>query len=287
MSSPEDIKTYLNHQDKYGHPDFPLLPELPDVQLGRLTVYDLNGFVFARDATTGRTTVKLPEPAAGGGLQLYLGSNKTLFLADSTTLSDAYNLNRLMRRRRSILIGPGATVGLPDNVEENSDTVNDDAIVCVGAGAKCTTGGHQTVIGPDAQADAKGGTAVGRDSFADGPGATAVGDGAKAIGENSVAIGGYTGSIPASVVTPGTSEDPRCVAYAAGSVQLGVGRNTTANSLQFRGFQMCDGSGNIPVERITAALAAAGLDATALAAWLKAQLQGYELIPDDEEPGGL
>ena len=57
-------------------------------------------------------------------------------------------------------------------------------------------------------------------------------------------------------------------ASAYGAVQLGVGTNSTKNTLQFKGYQVVDADGNIPLERLTNVTNQIGDISTALTAIL-------------------
>lgn len=85
-----------------------------------------------------------------------------------------------------------------------------------------------------------GGGAVGSDASTLSGGA--VGSGANSTTGGAVGLGAYT--------TTGFAGGYMAKASANGAVQLGEGTNTNANTLQFRGYQIVDASGNIPSERL-------------------------------------
>ena len=116
-----------------------------------------------------------------------------------------------------------------------------------GSNASATTGG---AIGNGARAD--GGGAIGNGAQAGLGGAigdTATATSGGAIGANSYATtGGAVGL--STYATTGFAGGENATATASGSVQLGEGVNSTANTFQFRSYQICDASGNIPADRL-------------------------------------
>lgn len=109
----------------------------------------------------------------------------------------------------------------------------------VGEGANATSGG---AVG-DGTVSEGGGGAVG-DSAEETAGGFAGGYGASATSGGAV---GY-----AATATTGFAGGYGAASNADGAVQLGQGENNTENTLQFRSYQLCDASGNIPAERLSA-----------------------------------
>ena len=124
-------------------------------------------------------------------------------------------------------------------VQIGTSAVCSDAGAAVGNNASATTGG---AVGLNAS-ETRGGGAVG--SGASATYGAAVGSGASetsgggAVGYNASAVGGFAGGNNAK-------------ATKNGAVQLGQGENNTANTLQFRDYQIVDANGNIPAERLSA-----------------------------------
>ena len=119
----------------------------------------------------------------------------------------------------------------------------------VGSGASATSGGG--AVGNNASATSGG--AVGNNASATSGGAVGSGasatSGGGAVGNNASATsGGAVGS--GASATDGFAGGKSAIAEASGAVQLGAGRNKTANTLQFRDYQIVDANGNIPAERL-------------------------------------
>lgn len=258
MTGPDDDKIYLNYLDFYSHPMAPALPELPDVEVGRMRLYSLNDIDFYKDAITHRQTVVFRNPeVADPPFVLHLSENGSLALFDRTTYDIPLHAARLAAHRGSIVLGFDAI--LSANASERDPEGEGPLVVGYGAESACAEG--NAAVGARSKARESRTTALGGKAGALKWGATAIGYNAQAVGVESVAIGGKKddAGVPPAETFPGATGDTRCVAKADGAVQIGPGVNDVANSLQFRGHQLLDGSGNVPRERIVEALKTLGI----------------------------
>lgn len=141
--------------------------------------------------------------------------------------------------------GTGANATYGGAVGSNAETIGGGA---VGRGASATTGG---AVGE--HASAQNGGAVGSDAETESGGAV----GATASAQNGGAVGYRAQASSGGAVgegaraTTGFAGGYNAKAADDGAVQLGEGTNNTANTLNFRSYQLCDASGNIPAERLS------------------------------------
>jgi len=256
MSTPAvNTDIYVNYTDTYSHPTIPALPALPDITVGRLTAYNVNGVVHSLDSITNRHTYAYPSVDSNGAFILHLSSQGAFAFVDRAAYAATLNMHRLGSRKGSVLLGADAFISENASEYDNAGTGDLGGLVAIGLRADASYGDANTAIGRDAKAKETKATAYGGRAGALKRGSVAVGHNAQATGIGAIAIGGFTGDASA-IAQPGNTGDPRCVAVGDGSVQIGLGINSSPNTLKFRGFELCDASGNIPKERLVTAVVA-------------------------------
>ena len=112
------------------------------------------------------------------------------------------------------------------------DAVSEDSAVSVGKGAKSKNGGF--AAGLNAEANAGAGVGMGAKAYNYGG----------AVGRNAVAGKGFSGGDGAIAGKKANEAD------RVNCIQLGAGVNNVEGSLQVYGFQLMDGNGKIPQERL-------------------------------------
>ena len=145
----------------------------------------------------------------------------------------------------------------PIKVDRANKDGNGNNIVDTYAPKQTTSGGF--VAGENATAPASEAIAIGNEAAGNGVRSVAIGSDTKAqttsIAIGSAASGTGNGSVALGVAATTSAQYSVGVGYHAtanneGAVQIGDGTNSTANTLQFRSYQLLDANGNIPSQRL-------------------------------------
>ena len=155
----------------------------------------------------------------------------------------------------------GMTVGNADQAENALKAAQDgdgNQISLTYAKRQTVSGGFEAGGGSSAIGTA--GVAVGSEASASGNHSVAIGAGAEAINTGSVAVGNTASasSLYSTAIGYGASASyptSAAVGYNAksvvtGAVQLGMGTNSAADTLQFKSYPLLDAAGNIPAGRL-------------------------------------
>ena len=138
------------------------------------------------------------------------------------------------------------------------DAVSEDSAVSVGKGAKSKNGGF--AAGLNAEANAGGGVGMGAKAYNYGG----------AVGRGAVAGKGFSGGDGALAAQRTHGAD------RVNCIQLGEGLNDVEGSLQIYGFQLMDGNGKIPEER---------LPETVTNSLWGGEVSSWEGLPANPKPG--
>ena len=172
----------------------------------------------------------------------------------NNALTDYYTKNTLDTllddKANKQTVGGGFVGGL--------DAVSEDSAVSVGKGAKSKNGGF--AAGLNAEANAGGGVGMGAKAYNYGG----------AVGRNAVAGKGFSGGDGALAAQRTHGAD------RVNCIQLGEGINNVEKSLQVYEFQLMDGSGKIPVER---------LPETVTNSLWGGEVSSWEGLPTNPKPG--
>ena len=163
----------------------------------------------------------------------------------------------------AVVIGVGAVgaLSVADTVRAPSNTLLRSVSVAIGPGAYAKQSGtvaQQIAIGWQSRALKAHDIAIGSGPthsderfMSDSTSEKSIGDSAEAYGGESIAMSYGAKAAGSKSIALGS----RSVAMATGAVQIGMGTNTAANTLQFRGYQLLDAEGQIPTSRLAAAVA--------------------------------
>lgn len=220
--------------------------------------YRDSGFGRKKTADTLNTAIEGVAALLEGCLPVEVPADAA---AKGVTFVDTYGEDQNV----AVAIGEGASGSVSTNALLNaaSNTVARSAAVAIGAHSVVTNVANEVriqgvAVGYHAQALASNAIAIGAGAQHPDEAAThldvteevtKVGNATVARGETSIAVGYSAKATGAQSVAVGRSAE----AQASGSVQIGPGVNTNANSLAFRNWQLMEGDGQIPKERLVRA----------------------------------
>ena len=181
--------------------------------------------------------------------------------AKGVTFVDTYGEDQ----NQAVEMGEGASSAVSTNALLNAapGTVARSVGVAIGAHSVVSNAANEVrsqgvAVGYHAQALASNAIAIGAGAQHPDEAAThldvteevtKVGNATVARGETAIAVGYSAKATGAQSVAVGRAAEAR----ASGSVQIGTGVNTVANSLAFRDWQLVEGDGQIPSERLVRA----------------------------------
>ena len=220
--------------------------------------YRDSGFGRKKTADTLNTAIEGVTALLEGCLPVEVPADAA---AKGVTFVDTYGEDQNV----AVAIGEGASGSVSTNALLNaaSNTVARSAAVAIGAHSVVTNVANEVriqgvAVGYHAQALASNAIAIGAGAQHPDEAAThldvteevtKVGNATVARGETSIAVGYSAKATGAQSVAVGRAAE----AQASGSVQIGPGVNTNANSLAFRNWQLMEGDGQIPKERLVRA----------------------------------
>ena len=213
----------------------------------------LNISIGYRAKAEGKTSIAIGSALGGAA-----SSSPDSYAYTKRTGSIAIGTNAKAYSQYDTVIGISA-VGADEDKDGNSQTGS----VSLGALA-IASGSASTAVGHSAIASGIQSIAIGRNANASNTRAIAIGAGQKALtnpddqttasGQYAIAIGfGVKATADHSIAIGGTSTSNDAIvsrADASNAVQIGIGVNSEASSLQFIDYQLVNAQGKIPVDRL-------------------------------------
>ena len=184
-----------------------------------------------------------------------IGASSAANGSSSITIGDGAQISN-SNNSGGIAIGTDADVNTATNGIAIGNSASTRGIDASAIGSSASANGiYSVAIGYNSNAQSQYAISIGRNTVSQNSDDIAIGNGASAQGSGTVAIGKSAGVISTAPNGVAIGTSATVGAGATGAVQIGQGNNGTANTLQFRSYQLLDSSGNIPAERLNGVLA--------------------------------
>ena len=202
--------------------------------------------------------------SAGGTKNVIIGNNAYGGASYQTAVGESAHCSTNSVNDYATALGYNAYAGNKYSVSigANSKVQNNNS-VAVGDGAQSNTS-YSVAVGKNAlNSGSSYGVALGAGASTAAQYATSVGGSTSAQAIRSTCLGYSSGASQQYATAIGAG----AYAQASYATQIGNGTNNSSGTLQFRGWQLVDNNGKIPIERLPEALKIAGVNPPNLRDW--------------------